>query len=140
MTDHPYVDFHQPAQVRDSRWSNEPRCGLCPELPAGTTIFDPDLVVAHVAERFCLSPELLRSSNRERHVAEARDVAWWLLRRHSRGGTSQLSRALGRSDHSTALRGIERCEKRRKSSAWLQQQLEQLEQELEAMTKGGPGL
>ncbi len=134
--DRSYVDHHQPTEGHDARHSNEPRHGLRPELPPGTLLFTPEAVRPAVAEAFQVDEARLLAPGRNRQVSEARDAAWWLLRRHSRAPLEELAKALGRNDHSTPLRGIQRCDERRAVDAWFRETTDRIERVLELKAKG----
>jgi chromosomal replication initiation ATPase DnaA len=133
MIDRPFVDF-TPTEARPLR--SGPTNGIRHDLLPGTIIFGPDEVVRETALAFAMTPELLTSADRTRQVSEARDAAFYLLRQHTRLCLEQMSRALGRNDHSTSLRGYQRAAKRREADAWFREVTDRLERELEAKAKG----
>lgn len=104
-------------------------------LPPGTVIFQPDEVIAAVARYFKVQASLLKSADRTRHVSEARDAVYWLLRRHTRMGFQELAHTLKRKDHTGPLHAVRRAEERRETDAWYCDKLDRLERELEAKTK-----
>ena len=134
MTDRSYVDYH--STVLGGRVRSTTGTWAAPELPEGAVLFATDDVIAAVAEAFQLTAAVLLGPSREAHISEARDVCWWLLRRHSRLPWKQLGAALNRKDHSTALRAGLRCEERRARDAWFKAHTDDLERKLEEKAKG----
>jgi len=134
--DRSYIDHNGPAQVKDRRWSDDARNGLAPALPPGTAIFDPDDVVAAVAPAFGLTVEDLRGPRRTRHVSEARDAAYYIIRRHVRMGFQRMAECMGRADHSGVVHAVRRAAKRRETDDWFRETIDRLERELELKAKG----
>jgi len=134
--DRSYVDHRNSAAVKDARWSDEPRQGLRPELAPGTVLFTVEDVLTAVAPAFQFQTSDLLGRERTRSLVEARDVCCWLLRRHSRLSLLGIAKALGRTDHATTLRAIERCDAHRADDAWLRDTVDRIEREIEAKAKG----
>ena len=64
-------------------------------------------LVARVAEVAVID---LVSPRRQRRIAEARQVAMWLMRRYTPLSFPQIARALERHDHSTVTHGVRKVE------------------------------
>jgi chromosomal replication initiation ATPase DnaA len=134
--DRGYIDRHQPAGAVDARRSDEPRQGIRPLLPADTAMLEPEAVLVAVGKLFAIPVATLKGRDRTRHVSEARDAAYWLLRRHSRMPAVQMAKAFGRRDHTGALRAVGRCEERRATDGWFREATDRLERELVEQAQG----
>ena len=75
-----------------------------------------DGIVEQIAEALYTDMRALRSRSRTQHVAEARQIAMYVLRR-ARPELSlvAIGSLLGRRDHTTVIYGIQRVEERAKA-------------------------
>lgn len=72
-------------------------------------------VLAVVGAATGISPDELRSERRFASIVAARQVACWLMRKHTVLSLPQIGRALGGRDHSTILHAINRADHLRES-------------------------
>lgn len=70
----------------------------------------PVAVLDEVAERLHVTVDEIRSPTRVRHVAYARHVAMFLLRRLCKLTWAAIATAVNRADHTTAIHGVRRIE------------------------------
>lgn len=61
-----------------------------------------------VCEEFGISPALLRSSSRQRHIARPRQVAMYAARKLTDASLRRCANYFGLDDHTTALVGVRR--------------------------------
>lgn len=64
-----------------------------------------------VCEVFEVEPAKLKSSNKQRSVAEPRMVAMWLARKYTRAALGEISEYFGRRSHSTVLSAQKKVER-----------------------------
>lgn len=110
-TDRPYLDVsHIP--LRKAFPSSPPPAPVdtLPAIP--TRDADALEVLRCVARSFLVSLDQLISKDRHRSIAEARQVAYWLLRTRTRMSLPEIGRLL-RKDHSTVMIGVRRIVRRR---------------------------
>lgn len=67
-------------------------------------------VVDKTANYFDLKSDELRSPSRNKHIAEPRQIAMYLLRSELKLSFPLIARELGRSDHTTAMHSIDKIE------------------------------
>lgn len=84
-----------------------------PPLPVPSMRTDAGRVLAVVAEGYAVTVWELCSKDRHKCIAEARLVAYWLLRSATRFSFPEIGRALGGRDHTTVMHGVRSCERRR---------------------------
>ncbi len=70
-------------------------------------------ILEAVAGSYSLSLSELLSKDRHKCVAEARVVAYWLLRRSTQFSFPEIGRAVGGRDHTTVMHGVRSCQRRR---------------------------
>ena len=63
-----------------------------------------------VADHFGIDPREMSSSRRLRAAARARQVAMYLIRRHTGASLPDIGRRMGGRDHTTVMHGIRRVE------------------------------
>lgn len=78
------------------------------EEPAPRHFPNDSVVLEKVIQHYGTNIETLRSRNRTRGIAEARQVAMYLLREDSGMSLAAIGKVLGKRDHSTILYGCER--------------------------------
>jgi Bacterial dnaA protein helix-turn-helix len=107
--DRPYLDFAGakplPLAVLPSVAAGE-----LPPIPLRNP--DQSLILDCCCQSFDVTREALRSADRHRNLAEARVVAYWLLRTLSRASSPEIGQLLNR-DHTSALTGVKSVERRR---------------------------
>ena len=88
-----------------------------------------DAIVAAVCERFALRAVDLRSRRRSKHVAQPRQVAMYLCRRHLNASFPHIGELFGR-DHTTVLHAVTTTERRLKEDVGLQALVSAIEHDL----------
>lgn len=68
-------------------------------------------IVRIVAERFTVTPEQIFSRSRDRAICQARAVAMFLSRKHTKASYPELGREFGQKNHSTVLMAVQRVER-----------------------------
>lgn len=68
-------------------------------------------IVSLVCDRLEVTPEELRNGTRERHVADARAVVYYLARRHTRLSWRSIAKRSTGKDHMAAVRTYQRAMK-----------------------------
>lgn len=107
--------------------------GELPEIPQRDA--NPNEVLRCVAQSYLLSIADLLSKNRHRHIAEARIVAYWLLRTRTELSFPEIGRVLGK-DHTSVMSGVRKCVERRALEAKFAGFTDQLADAVEARLKG----
>jgi chromosomal replication initiator protein len=69
-------------------------------------------LIASVASAFDVTVADLSGRSRQRHIAEARQAAAWVLRRASPLSLEQIGRLLGGRDHTTIIHAVAQIEQR----------------------------
>lgn len=112
--DRPYLfvdsaeDIERPKRIRIAEHSPPPEP---PPVPRRTA--DHDKILRCVCQSYLVSPGELAGNDRHKNIAEARIVAYWLLRVVGKMSFPEIGRAMGGKDHTTAMSGVRRCQKRR---------------------------
>jgi len=109
------------ALTRLSAWASLNRCSITLELaerllapsPAeGGRTVSFDEIEARVTSHFGLKPGELKARKRTRKVAEARQIAMYLMRNQTGASFPAIGEFLGGRDHSTVVHGCQTVEKR----------------------------
>ena len=90
----------------------------------------PELIVAQVAAQFGVSEEDLYSKRRSREIANARQVAMYLIRSLTQLSTTAVGTVFGGRDHTTVMHGCEKVEESMRTDAQLRRTVENLKNEL----------
>ena len=90
----------------------------------------PELIVAQVAAQFGVSEEDLYSKRRSREIANARQVAMYLIRSLTQLSTTAVGTVFGGRDHTTVMHGCEKVEESLRTDAQLRRTVENLKNEL----------
>ncbi len=80
----------------------------------GSALPTPSLIISQVCKFYGVDEMLLRSTRKTKGIAEARQVAMYLLRTMTNATQSDVGQEFGR-DHSTVVYGIQKVEERLKS-------------------------
>ena len=80
-------------------------------LSAESAPVNPKRVVESVAQVFAVEAGDLRGSSRKRVVSQARQMAMYLLRKHTSMSLGKIGQCFGRKDHATVLYGVRRTGK-----------------------------
>lgn len=72
-----------------------------------------DLIIRETASFYEISPKEIISSRREKWVANARQVAYWLARNMTPRSLPEIAAKVGGRDHTTILAGVRKIEARR---------------------------
>jgi chromosomal replication initiator protein len=89
-----------------------------------------DEIEARITTHFGLRPGDLQARRRTRKIAEARQVAMYMMRIHAGASFPVIGQHLGGRDHSTVVHGCQAVEKRRKSDARFRAMVETLSRSL----------
>lgn len=89
-------------------------------------------VVDKTATYFDLKVDEMRSPARDRHIAEPRQMAMYLLRSELKMSFPKIARELGRKDHTTAIHSVEKIEREIKLNTRVRQQVSDLREALYA--------
>lgn len=87
-------------------------------------------IVDKTASYFDLKPEDICSPARDRHIAEPRQLAMYLLRSELKMSFPRIARELGRKDHTTAIHSVDKIEREMKLNAKIREQLAELREKL----------
>lgn len=102
--DRPYLDFSAdsvPLVTAKALPMSAP-----PKVPMRSV--DHEDALRCVAQAYATSTEALIGRDRHKNIAEARCVAYWVLRTQTRLSFPEIGRALGK-DHTSAMNGVKRC-------------------------------
>ena len=78
--------------------------------PAGKSLPTPDLILSEVCRFYSLDVSAIRSSQKNKAVSEARQIAMYLMKTMLGRSTTDIGRDIGR-DHTTVMYGCEKIEK-----------------------------
>lgn len=84
---------------------------------SGEFVITAAVIIAEVSRYFGLEEEVVKGSSRSREVANARQVAMYLVRRMTNLSTPDIGRAFNGRDHTTVLHSLDQVEKKLKSDA-----------------------
>lgn len=119
MSDRPYLDFetHARALAEAPRRSHSPFSATeaaPPPIPSNKA--DPFKVLRVVAHAYTLTVDDLTGRDRHKNTAEARLVAYWLLRTRTSLSFPEIGRVLGK-DHTSVMSGVRKCGARREKDS-----------------------
>jgi chromosomal replication initiator protein len=78
-------------------------------IPAITNLgsrYNEDALKGAIKEILCITPQMLESKCRKRHLVEARQIYCYLLREHTNMSTKHIGQTLGGRDHSTVIHSV----------------------------------
>lgn len=112
MSDRPYLDFetHARAIVDAPRRVHSPFSATeaaPPPIPPRDG--DPFKVLRVVAHAYALTVDDLTGKDRHKNTAEARLVAYWLLRTCTKLSFPEIGRLLGNKHHTSVMSGVRKC-------------------------------
>ena len=90
----------------------------------------PELIVATVAGHYGLPEEDMYSKKRSREIANARQVAMYLMREMTQLSTTAVGKVFGGRDHTTVMHGCDKVEEGLKSDPKLRREVEQMKSKL----------
>lgn len=117
--DRPFLDFgtHALAIVAAPRRAHSSFAATQPDpppIPAHDA--DPYKVLRVVAHAYSITVDDLTGRDRHKNTAEARLVAYWLLRTRTRLSFPEIGKVLGK-DHTSVMSGVRKCGVRRDKDA-----------------------
>lgn len=95
-----------------------------------------DVVKKIVADRWQVSIEAIESHARQARLVEARHVAMFLLRKHTRATLLEIGDQFQRRDHTTVLHALSRMVRRQITDATFRRHMETIEHEVQAAMSG----
>jgi len=126
--DSPYLDYPV---------AEAPRAKTLPPIPRATHfITAPDIVIACVCESYGIELDVLKFGSKVAPLAEARIVAYWLLRTVAKLSWNQVGAALGR-DHTSAMKGTRTALKMREARPEFLAFTDELEAAVKARLEAG---
>jgi chromosomal replication initiator protein len=90
-----------------------------------------DSILKAVAKNYSVSIHDLRSKKRQKDIATARQIAFFLMKKHTASSLQTIGNYIGGRDHSTVIHAITKIEEELKGSNALQKKLKQLEQDIQ---------
>ncbi|MBO4593780.1 MAG: chromosomal replication initiator protein DnaA [Bacteroidaceae bacterium] len=90
----------------------------------------PELVVGTVCKHFKLTQREFNSPSRKASIVTARQIAMFLLQKHTDMSTPQIGLHIGRRDHTTVLHAIRQVEKKIKAQPGYKEEIQSIEQEM----------
>jgi chromosomal replication initiator protein len=87
-------------------------------------------IIDKTASYFDLQVSDICSPARDRHIAEPRQMAMYLLRSEIKMSFPKIARELGRKDHTTAIHSVEKIERAIKINARIREQISDLRERL----------
>jgi hypothetical protein len=120
LSDRPYVDFPEGTEPPRAK----PISVALPPLPKRVAMDtplperggNPTEVLRCVARSYLVSLDELSGKDRHKNIAEARLVAYWLLRTLTKLSFPEIGRAV-RRDHTSAMKGLKSVLRRRERDA-----------------------
>lgn len=91
---------------------------------------NPSLIVERTAKYFGLSAEEVCSPKRDKHIAEPRQIAMYLMRMELNLSFPQIAKQCGRSDHTTAIHSINKIEKALLNNHYLRRSVYEIKEKL----------
>ncbi len=107
------------------------------ELVAQRGSVTPDDIIAAVAQRYELDNEQLIGRNRSKLVAQARQVAMYLMREETSNSLPKIGDVLGGRDHSTILHGYEKISGQLETNDTLRRDIKAIRERLFQGVKAG---
>jgi len=89
-----------------------------------------DLVLKSVAKHYSISLHDLRSKRRQKSVACARQIAFFLMKKHTISSLKAIGNYIGGRDHSTVIHAIMKVESKLEANKALQQKIKSIEQDI----------
>lgn len=90
----------------------------------------PEIIMSIVADRFKVSIEDLKGSSRRREVSQARQVAMYLMRKHTDLSLPKIGEAFGGKDHTTVMYSCDKINNLKESDNQMNLTLRQLNDKL----------
>ncbi|MEX0940728.1 MAG: chromosomal replication initiator protein DnaA [Candidatus Babeliales bacterium] len=90
-----------------------------------------DCIVKKVTTQYSYTISELRSKNRSKQLSWARQVAMYLMKKHTSKSLNEIALHLNRQDHSTVIHAFKQVEHRIKEEQLLSDQIQKIEQELQ---------
>lgn len=120
MIDRPYLDFETHAQAivaapRRAHSSFAATEAAPPPIP--TRDGDPFKVLRVVAHAYAIAVDDITGKDKHKNTAEARLVAYWLLRTHTKLSFPEIGRMLGNKHHTSVMSGVRKCGARREKDS-----------------------
>lgn len=101
-------------------------------VSSSPAVLDLDHIVKHVCDHYALTVTDLRSNNRAKQLALARQVAMYLMKKMTGKSLNEIGFFLGRKDHSTVIHAIEKIQTIIKKSPDFSAHLVRLEEKITA--------
>ncbi|MBU1700252.1 MAG: chromosomal replication initiator protein DnaA [Candidatus Eisenbacteria bacterium] len=98
--------------------------------PGSTGKLSPEDIQQHVAQVFNVTAESIRGKRRTQQVALARQVAMYLVRRHTSLTLNDIGSSFGHRDHSTVLHACGKIARKRVQDDQLERALQDIEERL----------
>ncbi len=102
-----------------------------------STSVTPSLVIEVVAHSFHLTPAALKTRQRDKQTALARQVAMYLMRRETDCSLAQVGQALGGRDHSTVIHACKKIAREIDASPDLRRKTRDLQHIIHSKQKAG---
>jgi hypothetical protein len=107
-----------------------------PPIPTAPCNRAPEEVIRIVGFAYSASVEEIKVGDRFKTLAEARMVAYWMLRAVTKLSYPEIGRALGK-DHTSAMYGVKCCNKKREAEPEFQAFTDELRVAVDARLKSG---
>lgn len=101
-----------------------------PGLKYGVSFFDikhPAAIINAVCDVLDVKRHLLSRRTRKRYIVEARQIAMYLVKKHTKKNLTEIGKMFGGRDHTTAIHSIDKVEDRCFSDEQYKQRLLQIE-------------
>lgn len=89
-----------------------------------------DLILKSVAKHYSISLHDLRSKKRQKSIACARQIAFFLMKKHTISSLSAIGNYIGGRDHSTVIHAVMKVEAKLKSNKALEQKIKIIERDI----------
>lgn len=90
----------------------------------------PEIIISIVADTFRVSVDDLKGSSRRREVSQARQVAMYLMRKHTDLSLPKIGEAFGGKDHTTVMYSCDKIEQMKEADHQMNLTLRQLNDKL----------
>ena len=105
---------------------------------SSTERFRPSIegIQRRVADHFDLTPELLIGKTRKREVAGPRQIAMYLVKRHTKNPLKVIGFHFGNRDHSTVIHAVQTVDRKCNQDPTFAQVVESLSEEIRQLSQG----
>ena len=95
-----------------------------------TKIITPEMVINAVCKHYKITHKEINSSSRKANIVKARQIAMYLIQKHTNLSSTQIGMLIGRRDHTTALYACQQVDMKIKTIPSFKEDITTIEQEM----------